>query len=123
MTQPPYTELSHPIRSVPKLSTEPATPASRPVITVDPRVRFGHPHIRGVATDVPVGMLVAGEAPDTVAEEFGLTYAELVLCCWHEAMYGVPHRRRAWKAWLNRHGSAFHHGDYARIPLPTEEDM
>ena len=46
-----------------------------PGISVDPDIRFGRPCIEGTRVDVAtvVGAIAAGEAPETVAAEHGLS--------------------------------------------------
>lgn len=94
--------------------------SERPVITVDPRIEFGQPCLHRVPVYAPAAMLAAGEPGAVVCDEYDLTREELLLCCWYEAMYGMPSRRRAWREWLARHAEAFHQGRYDEIPLPTE---
>lgn len=71
----------------------------RPHVRVDPAINFGRPHIRGISTEAIVGPYVAGEAPEAVCDDYGLTRRELVLACWHEAMHG---ERPEWREWAQR---------------------
>ncbi|MFF0822498.1 DUF433 domain-containing protein [Micromonospora haikouensis] len=68
-----------------------------PVIEISPRVRFGHPHLRGIPTDAVAGMVWAGEAVETVCDEYDMTRHEVLLCCWWEGSQGEY--RRQWKTW------------------------
>ncbi|MEV2239602.1 DUF433 domain-containing protein [Micromonospora sp. NPDC049891] len=69
----------------------------RPTITIDPAVRFGHPHVRGIPTDSVAGMVWAGEGVATVADEYDMTRHEVLLCCWWEGSQGAYRRR--WRVW------------------------
>lgn len=69
---------------------------NRPVITVDPAVRFGQPHIRRVRTEDIAGMLIAGETAEVVCDEYDITRHELLLACWYEALFGSQPKWRKW---------------------------
>lgn len=71
---------------------------ARPFVTVDAAVRFGQPHIKGVSTDAIASLYLAGEPVATVADEYGLTYHEVVLALWFEGEH-VRDRRRALGWW------------------------
>ena len=47
------------------------------LVVIDPRVSFGAPMVKGVPTWVLKGRHSAGETPEEIAEDFGLTTAEL----------------------------------------------
>lgn len=51
-----------------------------PRITVDPKVRFGKPVIRGtrVPVDLVVGKLAGGMTQEQVAEEYGITKEDIL---------------------------------------------
>jgi uncharacterized protein (DUF433 family) len=95
--------------------------ADRPVVTVDPRVRFGYPAIRGIATDAIAGMVWAGEAVETVAAEYGLTRPEVLLACWYEVRHSKLRSgyRRRWEPWLAQVEPGMWRGvDWATLPDP-----
>lgn len=98
----------------------------RAFVRVDPGMNFGQPHIRGVRTEAIVGVLVAGELAEVVAEDYGLTRAELLLAAWFEARHGSRRYRQLFKAWLGRWEATLGgwNGQYdpAEVPLPTEEE-
>lgn len=50
-----------------------------PGISVDPDVRFGKPCITGTRVDVAtvVGAVAAGDSPESVGEEYGLTTEQI----------------------------------------------
>jgi len=80
--------------------------ADRPLVTVDPAVRFGQPAIKGISTDAIAGMVWAGESVETVADEYSLVRAEVLLACWYEAMWGAKRWRRRWAKWADHAYSA-----------------
>lgn len=71
----------------------------RPVITVDPAVRFGYPHIKGIPTDAIVDAYLAEEDFAEVADDYGLTVHEMLLVLWFEGMHGRKKRRRILRKW------------------------
>lgn len=73
----------------------------RPVITIDPRLKFGRPQIKGISTDAIAGMVRAGEPLATVAAEYDLSVHEVILACWWEAQPGQRYRRE-WHGWADR---------------------
>lgn len=73
---------------------------TRPVITIDPALRFGCPHIKGISTDAIAGMVRAGESFATVADEYDLSVHEVILACWWEAQ-PAPRYRREWRQWAD----------------------
>jgi uncharacterized protein (DUF433 family) len=118
----------HSVRAVPDLGERLARVADRlgieikplrPVVTTDPAVRFGRPAIRGISTEIIAGMVYAGEDPETVAEDYGLTLHEVLLACWHEGTYGTRARRRLWKAWVDAVRPAL--GGWVPLDLETVE--
>jgi uncharacterized protein (DUF433 family) len=79
----------------------------RPRVTVDPGVRFGAPAVKGVSVEAIAGMLWAGESVDVVADEYGLTRAEVIVAAWYAGQYGLPGKRRRLAAtplWRRRWG-------------------
>ncbi|MFI2663373.1 DUF433 domain-containing protein [Micromonospora carbonacea] len=73
------------------------TAEPRPTIVIDPAVRFGYPHLRGIPTDAVAGMVWAGETVETVCGEYDMTRHEVLLCCWREGLQGEY--RRQWRVW------------------------
>lgn len=81
---------------------EPQTPppAGRPMVSVDPRMRFGEPHIGGVSVEAIAGAVWAGEPVHRVAEDFNRTPAEVLIACWFKARHGGITWKRRWGGWL-----------------------
>lgn len=75
--------------------------APRPVIQVDPAVRFGRPQVRGIPTDAIADTLYAGESAESVCDEYGLTRHELLVALWYEASGGDYAQNPSWKRWAN----------------------
>lgn len=100
----------------------------RPVITIDPAVRFGYPQIRGIPTDAIAGMLWAGEDAETVCHEYDITRRELVMACWFEAEWrlvgaGPAAWRKAWRQWAKDVFRPLASGTAAElIPMPPDKD-
>lgn len=96
----------------------------RPVVSVDPAVRFGYPQVRGVPTDAAAGMVWAGEDVATVADEFNLTRAEVLVACWYETRHERPRNgyRAAWqRQWLEQAEWAMWHGNWDDVPDPPSK--
>lgn len=74
--------------------------AGRLVLTIDPAVRFGHPHLRGIPTDAVAGMVYGGDSVAVVCDEYDMTRHEVLLCCWWEGSQGVY--RKQWRAWAEQ---------------------
>jgi uncharacterized protein (DUF433 family) len=47
-------------------------------VVIDPRVAFGSPMVKGISTWAIRGRWSAGEPPDEIAEDFGLSEAEVI---------------------------------------------
>jgi uncharacterized protein (DUF433 family) len=71
---------------------------TRPVVTIDPAMRFGQPQIKGISTDAIAGMYWAGENAETVCDDYGLTRHELLVALWFEGTHG---ERPEWKSWAD----------------------
>ena len=71
----------------------------RPVIQVDPAVRFGRPQIRGIPTDAIADTLYAGESAESICDEYDLTRYELLVALWYEASSGDYANHPDWKQW------------------------
>jgi uncharacterized protein (DUF433 family) len=89
--------------------------SNRPVVTVDPAVRFGRPAIKGISTDAIAGMVRAGEDFASVAEDYGLSVHEVIVACWYEGTYG--RRRAAWRSWARSVAAAL--GGHEPLDLGT----
>lgn len=92
----------------------------RPVIHVDPAVRFGQPMIRGVSCEAYAGMVAGGEAADVVADEYGVTRAEVLLSCWWMGMEGPPRWRKHWRGWAEGAHREVARGEYDKVEDPPE---
>jgi uncharacterized protein (DUF433 family) len=46
-------------------------------VVIDPTRSFGSPTLRGIRTDALAELVEAGEPPELIAEEYGLTPEEL----------------------------------------------
>lgn len=73
----------------------------RPHVRVDPAQRFGQPAVRGISCDAIADMLIAEEDVDVVADEYGLTRADVLVACWYLGLYGTPRWRRRWWTWAS----------------------
>lgn len=93
-------------------------PEPRPVVTVDPRVRFGRPQINGISVENMAELVLAGEDVDTVCDECSVTRPQVLVACWYIAVYGPPRYRRMWANWLTTVEGPIAHGHYAAIPDP-----
>lgn len=71
----------------------------QPVVSVDPAVRFGRPHMRGISCEVLAGGVYGGDTCEDVAAVYGLTRAEVLTACWWAGLEGPPKWRRRWAAW------------------------
>lgn len=95
----------------------------RPVVSIDPAMRFGRPQIKGIPTEAIADMYWAGESAEVVCDEYGLTRHELLVALWHEAANGEYRKR--WKDWAS--GEAYQRLaswtkplDVDTIPLPPQ---
>lgn len=107
---------------------QPATVESRvslcplPVITIDPAVRFGRPHIGGISCEALAGMVAAGEDAAVVADEYGRSRGEVLLACWWIGMDGPPERRKRWQAWAEDAHQRLARGEYDEIEDPPDKE-
>jgi uncharacterized protein (DUF433 family) len=103
----------------------PTIAVERPQVRVDPAIRFGDPHVKGISVAAIVGMLSAGESMEGVAEDYDLTRADILVGCWYVGIYGLPESPRAWRKalreWAKDAGQTMWHAsdcDYDAIPDP-----
>lgn len=97
-------------------------PEPRPVVTVDPRVRFGRPQINGISVEAIAELVIAGEDIDTVLKQWGITRPQLLVACWYVAVYGPPRHRHMWREWLAAAEGPLAHGHYTEIPDPPSKE-
>lgn len=93
----------------------------RPHVRIDPAQAFGQPAVKGVGVEHIAGMYLAGESIATVADEYGLTRADVLVACWYQGRYGSPRWRRLWREWAETAGAAMWNTrtvDYDQIPDP-----
>lgn len=75
---------------------------SRPVVTIDPAVRFGWPHIKGVSCEAIASAFWAEGDAGAVADDYGLTRHELLVALWHEATHGAARAEfPGWRVWAD----------------------
>lgn len=103
--------------------------ADSPRGLVDPSMRFGRPHVKGIPVDAIVGMLSAGESVATVADNYDLTRADVLVACWYVGAFGLPESPRRWRTalreWATGAGQAMWNTktcDYEAIPDPPIGD-
>lgn len=80
----------------------------RPHVRVEPGVRFGQPHVKGISTWAVAGLVYAGESVERTAEDYGLSLEEVFVALWFEAQHGEY--RRQWADWLLRADAVLAHG-------------
>lgn len=90
----------------------------RPVVTVDPAMRFGRPAVRGVSVEALAELVTSGEPVDAIADDYRLRRGDVLVACWHESRYGTRPHRRAWAEWLVGAEPSMAHGAWATIPDP-----
>lgn len=100
--------------------------ADRPHIILDPAQNFGQPFIASTGVKVAdiLSVLDAGENIRVVIDEYGVSRADILICCWFEAWYGTgAHPRDEWLDWLEEwEPSLWMAKDYDVIPLPYDRD-
>ncbi|TMR13795.1 DUF433 domain-containing protein [Nonomuraea turkmeniaca] len=93
----------------------------RPRIVADPAVNFGKPTIEasGVSVAVIISAYLAGDRPQVLYDEYGISRGDLLICCWWVARYAK--QKRAWRQWLNTWEPVLWRaqpGAYEQVPLP-----
>lgn len=91
----------------------------RPVIRIEPGMRFGGPHLRGISTEAIAGAFLAGESADAVADDYDLTLHELWVVLWFEGTHGCRANRRALGGWSEAVYGRLVRGDAAGIEAPA----
>lgn len=93
---------------------------SYPYVTFSPGVRFGRPTLNHTNLSVEtVADMVVVEPVDVVADEFGITRPDVIVCCWYMATYGTRRWRTNWGGWADSVGVELWHGRYD-VPDPPE---
>lgn len=92
---------------------------TRPVVTTDPSVRFGRPHIRGRS---PVFLAGTHWVGDDACDEYDVTRPELLIACWWLGWYGPKKWRRRWKAWADQWHEALAREEYDAVPDAPRKD-
>jgi uncharacterized protein (DUF433 family) len=98
--------------------------ADRPHVKVDPAQSWGRPAVKGVSCEAIAGLIIAGEELAAVAEDYGLTRADVLVACWYLGLMGTRQYRRRWKAWAEdagQHMWAASAATYDEIPDPPVE--
>ena len=54
------------------------TQPERKSVAIDPRIRYGLPAVRGVETKVIAARIDAGEPPNYIAEDYGISYEDVI---------------------------------------------
>jgi uncharacterized protein (DUF433 family) len=90
-------------------------------VKIRPGYSFGRPTVRGLRCENVAERVMAGEAVEAIADDLGLTEAEVLLACWYVATY--ERRRRAWRPWWRWAREAYHAlADGARPVDPFEDE-
>ena len=94
----------------------------RPVITIDPAVRFGRPQINGTSVEAIAELVMAGEPVEDVVDELGSTRAVVLTACWWIGLDGPLDYRRLWRNWSNAIHGDLASGQYTAIPDPPSKE-
>jgi transcriptional regulator with XRE-family HTH domain len=97
-------------------------PEGRPHVRVEPPMKFGRPHIRGISCDA-IADVVLAEGVEAAMAEYTLRREDVLVACWFQGRYGRPRQRRLWRDWAEEAGGDMWHAstvDYARIPDPPD---
>ena len=98
--------------------------SDRPHVRVDPAQSWGQPAVKGVSCEAIAGMLLAGEDVDTVADEYGLTRADVLVACWYLGRLGPRRYRRLWAVWAGEAHQLMWRSDsvdYGTVPDPPRD--
>ena len=90
----------------------------RPVIRTEPGMRFGGPHLRGIATDAIAGLYLAERDEAAVCEDYEITRHELLVALWFEGMHGSVEHRKALGGWAVAAYGALARGDVDGVEAP-----
>ncbi len=96
----------------------------RPYISIDPAQRFGRPVINrsGISVESVTEHYWAGDDPEAIYGEWGIGRAELLVACWHQAVYGSAVWRKRWGSWVHDMHTLLAKGDYEAIPDPPRSN-
>jgi uncharacterized protein (DUF433 family) len=90
-------------------------------VRADPARRFGAPAIKGISCEAIALQMLAGDDIATIAEDYDLTRADILVACWYLGLYGSRRWRRSWRQWAEQAGQAMWDTrtvDYDQIPDP-----
>ena len=90
----------------------------RPHIRVEPGMRWGGPHLRGISTDAIAGLYMAERDEAAVCDDYDLTRHELLVVLWYEGTHGCAANRKALGAWAETAYAALARGEVAGIKAP-----
>jgi transcriptional regulator with XRE-family HTH domain len=96
-------------------------PEGRAHARVEPLVRFGVPHIRGVSCEAIAGMVVA-DGVEAAMGDYTLRREDVLTACWYMGRYG-GRRWRFWRKWaldMVAEMWASRPVDYSKIPDPPD---
>lgn len=93
----------------------------RPHIRTEPGMRFGGPHLRGIGTDAIADLIVAGEGPDAVCDNYGISRHELAVVLWFEGEHGSKRHRKALGVWADGVYGRLAQGDVDGLEMPEFE--
>ncbi|MER6830880.1 hypothetical protein ABT352_33140 [Streptosporangium sp. NPDC000563] len=94
---------------------------NRPHVVAAPWLNFGRPTLARTWADTlaVIGPYLAGDAPETVLAELGITRGDFLTVCWWEAHWGT--RRQEWGDWATQHAGALREGHWRGfddVPYP-----
>jgi len=96
-------------------------PAGRPFVAIDPAMQFGRAtlnHTR-LTVETVAGFVAAGDPVELVADEYEITRADVLVCCWYVARYGTRRWRERWGQWAAAAESELWHGRYQVADPPV----
>jgi hypothetical protein len=96
-------------------------PEGRPHVRVEPLVRFGGPHIRGISCEAIAGIALV-EGVGAAMADYTLRREDVLVACWYMAVHGGA-RWRFWQPWAETLVAELwksRPAGYARIPDPPD---
>lgn len=95
-------------------------PEGRPHARIEPAVRFGAAHIRGISCEAIAG-LTSVEGVEQAMQDYSLRREDVLVACWHQGRYG-GRRWRFWHQWAETAGDEMWSSaaDFSAIPDPPD---
>lgn len=91
-----------------------------PFVSFSPGMQWGRATLNHtwLTADTVSSFVAAGDSVDFIADQYEISRADVLVCCWYRARYGTRRDRQLWRDWLDGSESDLWYGHWDKVTDP-----